>query len=253
MPLWALILCLGALACALVTVTVWQSVLQIGAPDLRLEKVARFDRPEEWQTAEQIAPWAVRHGFEFLGGFRLRLQTEPLVFAWQSSETSEYLCQYQVGGQVQYDIISIFGPRLGMTTASTKDSFTLPQPPGACVQAFPGQDLEGLWNAHLSARAAFVRVFGEPRYHGENFESLVLGALRRQAEYVQSLPFWQFRGPWWFFVGRDRKKNRLASDVYDLAGLAQKMEFPVAAAPVGSDEDVHVSRTESGRSAAHGS
>ena len=223
MPLWTILLSLAVLACALVTVTVWQTVLQLGAPELRLERFARFDHPGAWEIAEEIAPWAVRHGLEFLGGFRLLLQSEPMIFAWRSTATSEFFCQYQQGGQLQYDIVSIFGPRLGMTTTSTKDTFTLPQPPGVCVQAFPGQDLDGLWNRHVASREAFVRVFGEPQYRGEEFESLVLGSLRRQAEYVRSLPFWQFRGPWWFFVGRDRKKNRLASEVYDLTLLARTL------------------------------
>jgi hypothetical protein len=124
-----------------------------------------------------------------------------------------------------------------MTTASTKDTFTLPQPPGACVQAFPGADLDGLWSRHVASREAFVRVFGEPQHHGEDFESLVLGALKRQAEYVRSLRLWPFRGPWWFFVGRDRKKDRLASNVYDLDFLARTFQLPAPGRPLSDDED----------------
>ncbi|MEZ4647818.1 MAG: hypothetical protein R3E97_03365 [Candidatus Eisenbacteria bacterium] len=223
MPIWSACFGLVLLACVVVSFTIWQSVLQLSSPDLRLDRVARHERPDEWDVAEQVAPWAVRKGFDFLGAFQLRMQSEPLAFAWRRGDSAEYLCQYQVGGQVQYDIVSLFAPRIGLTTASTKDSFALPQPPGACVQAFPGEDLEQLWERHALARLEFTRVFGEPSTAEESFESLVLGALRRQAEYVQSIPFWQLRGPWWFFVERDRKKNRLASEAYDLEWIAKNV------------------------------
>ena len=104
------------------------------------------------------------------------------------------------------------------------------------MQAFPGQDLEQLWERHEESRSEFVRVFGDPNVPQDGFEGLVLGALKRQAAYVQSIPFWQLRGPWWFFVERDRKKDRLASEAYDLEWIATNVgtgEAPNAAASAG--------------------
>lgn len=222
MPVWIWPAGVALLVWVLVALTIYQSVHQLGAPTLRLEKFPRPDHPAEWARAEEVAPWAARRGLEFVGAFRLLMQPAPVIFAWQAKETAEYFCQYQVGGQIQYDVVSIFGPDLGLTTSSSKDAFTLPQPSGVCVQAFHKADLDTLWSRHEDSRSAFVARFGAPRHLPGPFESMLLGALRKQAAYVQRIPMWPLRGAWWYFVTREAKKNRPASELYDLDALMER-------------------------------
>jgi hypothetical protein len=228
MPFWGWLIIVALVTFLAITLTVYNSVLQLNAPILGLEKVSRAARPAEWARAEEVAPFALTHGYEFHGAWELMVQPRTLAFVWRKPDRAEFFCQYQAATKVCYDLVSILGPELGLTTASSKDAFTLPSPPGAYTQAFHGAPLDHLWQRHQEARAALEARFGWAAQDGEGFETHVRRAIKRQTDYIRRLPLWALRGTWWYFVVRERKKDRPITDLYDLSPGTPKLPRHVA-------------------------
>lgn len=228
MPIWGWLIVTALVTFVAITLTVYNSVLQLNAPNLGLEKISRASRPAEWAKAEEAAPFAMRHGYDFHGAWELMVQPRTLAFVWQIPERAEFLCQYQGANKVCYDMVSIFGPELGLTTGNTKDALTLPSAPGAYTQVLHGADLEALWQRHQEGRSVLEARFGAAAKNGEEFETQVRRSIKRQTDYIRKLPFWALRGSWWYFVVREQRKNRPITELYDLAPGIPKTPRQVA-------------------------
>lgn len=217
MPFWGWLIVTALVIFVAITLTMYNSVLQLNAPDLGLEKISKGSRPAEWTKAEMAAPFATRHGYDFHGAWELMIQPRTLAFVWQMPDRAEFLCQYQAANRICYDLVSILGPETGLTTGNTKDALTLPTPPGSYTQAFHGADLDALWRHHQEGRAALESRFGPAPKNSDGFETHVRRAIKRQTDYIRKLPFWALRGSWWYFVVREQRKNRPITQLYDLA------------------------------------
>ncbi len=209
---WMLAACFVALI--LVGFAIYDTVSRLSRIGLELPKLSRDERTDEWEEAEEVAGWALHQGFSFHGAYRLE-ETSTSVFVWVKPEDHDYLCQYQVGGQTHYDLITIYAPERGLTTGSTKDAFTLPAAPGTYLQTFHGADLDTLLDRHETARPFMDERFGPPNGPGEgSFESILLGAMRRQMDHVRSIPFWYLRGIGWFLFRRGQFTDHPIEEIY---------------------------------------
>ncbi|MCF6284820.1 MAG: sulfatase-like hydrolase/transferase [Candidatus Hydrogenedentes bacterium] len=72
-----------------------------------------------------------------------------------------------------------------------------------------GMDLDNLFQKH---EAALVHLH---QYKGlsianrwKSTQTRILDPIRRQTAHVKSLPFWQFRGVYWYFIRRTRMNNK---------------------------------------------
>jgi len=216
MPFWLTLLAVfPAFLLLFVIFVVFQTVLRLSQPGNGIHPVSREDFPEKYETACELEGWAVNQGFEFCGGFRLDTGTPIFVAAWQKPGQSEYLLEYQAPHLTHYDRVTIFAEDHALTTASTKDAQFLPQPIGSFVQSFPGLELDELMERHEGGRKYLRGEYGlMPVFIDAKIDELVNQAILRQMQYVRSIPFWAFRGPWWYFVNRETLKGQPVEVLY---------------------------------------
>lgn len=162
----------------------------------------------------QAEDWAREHGFEDDVMFDFQIMSkEQTLFCrtWKNAPEKTYLVFYYGMGKHFIELVTIYDDKTGVTTTNAPDAHTLPAVPGAFIQSFPGSGLTDLLGLHLAGRATLERRTGlSPQERQENTLDLIAAALQRQANYVMSIPGWQWKGIWWITV---RKKKMIGKDV----------------------------------------
>ena len=166
------------------------------------------------------ARWAADNEFGFLGKYRMKTpMTQALIYAWQRTDRPTYFCTYIIQSSQEtkesYDLVTIFGDDVGLTTGCTKDSHMLPKPPRSFIQSFSPGDFDDRWARHIEMENYLMDVGGAQLVEREDvFEELLLDAIRRQMDYVRGISLWFLRGPLWFFVRRSQWHNLSIQEQY---------------------------------------
>ncbi|MCP4363940.1 MAG: hypothetical protein GY800_01370 [Planctomycetes bacterium] len=129
--------------------------------------------------------------------------------AWWSEKEQTWCLLYFTPHQETIDFVSLYAGNTSLTTASSKDALLLPKPAGAAVQAFPRLDLEGLRQQHLAARTQLAQQkWVSLRRRKNELLPEIHNSLKQHARYITSLPLWQWRGVYWYFIRRHLRANK---------------------------------------------
>jgi hypothetical protein len=152
--------------------------------------------------------WAEQNRFQFIG-YHVESCMNSLIVAWQHPSQPTYFCAYVVSDNARlrntYDFVTMFERDVSLTTGSTKDGHMMPPRPGAYVQTFSQVSLDEQWRRHTEAER-FLTSRGHVRYRSNlpPFVESITTAIHGQVAHVRSLPFWPFRGVFWFASRRTR-------------------------------------------------
>lgn len=163
------------------------------------------------------AHWAEDNEFrpDLLADFHGAIGAGPITMAvWKNDYKKTFLSSYTVGGNIMSEFVTLLNNGGGLTTSNSIDSMLFPTAPGLYVQAFGGMtDLDKLFKKH---EAALVHLNQKKNAtiadRWETTDKLIVESIQRQIKYVKNLPFWQFRGCYWYFIRRLRMKNRSIAD-----------------------------------------
>ncbi len=207
--LWIVVLIVGFVP-AMVTVVTYMSIKRMSRPDLSLEPAAESAWKAGFNLVREHTDWADREGFDWVGAYVFEGMQRMFVAAWLHREYPVYFCIYhhpQTETTV-YDFVSLYEGDRGLTTGNTADAVFIPQPPDSYVQAFTDKTLDELWDMHLvSEQYVLDRLHLQPKRIDKPFDQVVIGAIRKQMGYVQSMVFWPLRTAWWYFVRRGQRVN----------------------------------------------
>lgn len=192
-----------------------QTVEKLLKPEKVLEKIGAIDDPI-FQTAESVLnEWTELKRFEHVGYFLCHTLANGESIrcgAWWSEKRRCYLMLYAAAKNMHYEFVSLY-PDGGLVTSSGKDALVLPFPPGNYVQAFTDCNIDRLLAEHKKGQKTLKtrhNLTPQNAAPGSLYETM-LKTLGRQAQYVQTLPFWRFRGAYWFFVKKHLLANRRVS------------------------------------------
>lgn len=193
----------------LIAFAVHNSVTKLADPNLKLVPAPEDKYAREYTLTATHDQWAESQGFDYLGAYLLHGPATFFIAAWQLRNMPTFLCVYCHGENTHFDIVTIYSEHQGLTTGSSKDGQTLPRAPGSYAQTFSNLDLDAMWTRHQQAEKYLhenARMQANPG--NLEFEPLFIDAVRREAQFVQSIPLYPFRGVYWFFVRRHQRHNR---------------------------------------------
>lgn len=165
------------------------------------------------------ARWAEDNDFrpDLLADFHGAVGVGPITMAvWKNDYKKTFLSSYSVNDTIVSEFVTLLNNDRGLTTSNTIDSVLFPPAPGHFVQAFGGMtDLDGLFQQH---EAALVHLNQKKNVtiadRWETTDVLIVESIQRQIQHVKSLPLWQLRGCYWYFIRRHRMKNKTIAEGY---------------------------------------
>lgn len=163
--------------------------------------------------------WAQGHSFEtdivfdFYGVLN-GLATRAAV--WRNTAKKQFLVLYYDPNakKILQEFSSGYLNNKSLTTSSSRDSLALPPAPDNYIQVFENLDLNELYAKHLDSEE---RLYSEDIIQTNNQEMAqntiyyILTTLKKQSEYVKTIPFWQHKGFYWYFVRRNHLVNKAIS------------------------------------------
>lgn len=166
----------------------------------------------------QRTRWAAQHGFEpeLLAVTRATLDGSIFEIAvWRNPFTYTVLASYAAAGKVTCEFVTDLSNEGALTTSNSMDSWLYPTRPGKYKQTFQGADLDSLYQRHVASLTFLgerknLHVINRP----EPIADLITESTRKQNAFIQTLPFWKFRGAYWFFVQRRVMNNKSIADQY---------------------------------------
>lgn len=174
--------------------------------------------------------WAASNGFleDVMFDFSLVAPDQSLFCkTWRKRSECTYLVFYFGLGKHFIEFVTIYDDKTGVTTTNAGDAHTLPAAPGAFIQAFPGKSMDELYVLHHEGRATLERRTGlEPQDRTEKTTDLIVRALVRQADYVQKIPGWAWKGLWWMTVRKQRMIGRDVAWQLDQFGVYEPAAEP---------------------------
>ena len=214
---------LGAVACAAVIVALFIANLVNGAVVKSLQIMDDADpfmapvenglaiMAEGADFAARMA-WAVENGFEpnLLADVKATLDGSTLVTAvWKNAYKNTFLASYTAAGKINSEFVTTLTNECGLTTSNSMDSALFPQRPGHYTQIFDGADLSSLYEKH-EAGLLFLHENKRLAIIDRQIPTvdLITDSVRRQTAFIRSLPLWQYKGAWWYFVRRPSMNNK---------------------------------------------
>ena len=197
---------------SIINYAIYKSVMLFSEPEKIINEIPSCFEGDFLAAYGRINEWCMQHGFtvekyfEFYGV----LNGPPILCAsWQNDREKTRTLLYVAAGKTLTDFVTLYNDATSLTTGSTKDVFTLPLPPTYYLQAFTGLDTNALYQKHLAARSLIESATGmKPVLRKDQVLVEVASALRRQMEYIKSIPAWYLRGVYWYFVRRYLKVNK---------------------------------------------
>ncbi len=165
------------------------------------------------------ARWAEDNDFrpDLLADFHGAVGAGPITMAvWKNDYKKTFLSSYSVNNTMVSEFVTLLDKDRGLTTSNTIDSVLFPPAPGHFVQAFGGMtDLDRLFQQH---EAALIHLNQKKNVaiadRWETTDVLIVESIQRQIHHVKSLPLWQLRGCYWYFIRRHRMKNKTIAEQY---------------------------------------
>lgn len=227
----AVLITLGVVALILYAVpaiAVYKGI-RIMSRGLDLPSLDESDCPAEYSIAKEYFSWTAANDFHnFLGGYYFGMPPGGFAAFWQHDSEPTYLLLLIVRGQRVLNFATAFDKEYGLDTVSMA-SEVYPAPPGHYKQTFSKLDLPQLYARHTEA-ARFLRTDGRlefARTLPNSIAQAVSDDGKRQAAYVESMPLWPLRAPYWYYVRRLRLHNRTIEELHrkGLAPLPHEREF----------------------------
>ena len=189
----------------LISVMTYINVIGFGKAELQLSGLVVPDQENEWAQAND---------FEYLGSYMMKVAgTQTEIWAWRRADRPTFFCRYLVRAgtmsKIAYDLVTEFSDEISITTASTKDGNSLPHSPGAYSQSFSRMSFDERWQKHIEAEN-YLMDYGGARLEANDtpFEQAITTAIRKQSNYIRTLPLWPLRGTYWHFVRRHLLHNK---------------------------------------------
>lgn len=207
-----LLLLLTLLAWHLVNRSCVQTVEQLLEPEKVLEKIGAIDDAVFLAAESVLNEWTELKRFEHAGYFLCHTLTDGAAIkcaAWWSEKRRSYLMLYVAAKKVHYEFVSVY-PDAALVTSSGKHSFVLPFPPESHVQVFTRGNIDALLAAHKKGQKTLKnrRNLTPQNALPENLYATMITIMARQAQYVQSIPLWKWKGAYWFFIRKHLLANR---------------------------------------------
>lgn len=203
-----------------VNYSVVNSVNRMLTPQQLIEPVAGIKHPAFEKMFKELEQWGINRGlvheqyflFHATSGTPLKCSSWLLAPSSeeQSLNTLRVLIYVHAKGR-NIDFVSNFEQGISLTTASSRDAFTLPQAPGALVQVFTHtRSIDALYQRHLAGCRKISAVLGlKPVAAPSKLLPTLCTAIKKQSEYIRTLPLWYARGFFWYFINRHIKANKL--------------------------------------------
>ncbi|MCP4645471.1 MAG: hypothetical protein GY851_33820 [bacterium] len=169
-----------------------------------------------YDELREDADRALAKGFsQFEGMFTFRAGASGFLAVWRHTEHPTYFVLFLTGGKKALTFITEFSPDLDLTTANIKDAQLAPQAPGRYLQTFSKISLDELLDRHLAA-ARYITTMGgvhvEPVPWG--FEDAFTKGEAIHGSYIQTLPAWPLRAPYWFYIRRRLLHNKSVEQLH---------------------------------------
>lgn len=203
-----LLICFLSFIFLLVNASTVQSVYRLSKVDDLFEEVARIDDVEFDVAIADSKTWAEQNNFELKGFFLLHILDSgvPLkCVSWWSDKHKIFFQTYFLKDanncKVTHDFVTSFIDHGLLTTCTDIDGLFLPCPPTARVQYTRKSNFLSIMNYHLESVQSVCEKQGLV-VNSANVDvyPLIRGFLRDQSKFIMSLPFWKYRGAYWFFV-----------------------------------------------------
>lgn len=215
---------LGALAVVLggIVFMLWLVVYTASRPGFRLREADRAKYRIEFAHAAQLDGWLRERGFEWVGGYEVRLPIACFLGGWKQPDGARYFLNCSAMGTEFCLVTTVFENDQSLTTCDTKEEHTLPYPPGKFLQTFHKVSHDELWQRHTEAEQYLARSYGIVPGRGElpPVDEYFAESPREQARYVKSHLLWPLRAPWWYFT-RGFRSNRSIEQQDQSGKLAQ--------------------------------
>ncbi len=217
------VLAIGLFALVLLSLVVSTAVG--GLARASITPVELDESGEDWKCASTHHDWADGHGFEWLDSFAFVAKgNQPaVILAWRRPATGTYFCVYRVQPPnlpvvTAYGLVTIIDEVTAVTTSSSRDALSLPQPNGAYSESLPDLSLDARLAAHdQSVRYVCDSLGVKPEPPEMAFEELFVNALKRQAVHVRSHALWQFRLLYWHSQRMKKVGNAIRERYPDLS------------------------------------
>lgn len=158
--------------------------------------------------------WAQNNDFEFVGNFTMKVgPMNTFISAWRRYDRPTFFCQYIIRSKDSvkraYDLVTEFAFNISLTTGDTRDSVFFPHPPGSYMQTFSNTSFDDRWYKHIemenylvdNGQAQLVQI-------DKPLEKCFVDAILEQMKFVQSIPLWPFRAPYWYFIRKSLWHNK---------------------------------------------
>lgn len=198
--------------CHLINSSASKSIERLLNPRDLLSRIDESQTGAYGAAIDEFGVWAAKNGFipDLKFVFRTMTPDAPLVCASWWFDLHKTWALIYLGPTVRnIDFVTVYNDFIGVTTCSSKDGIMLPHISTAYRQAFTDLSPDGLYQRHLDARA-LVEAYEAVSLPGEKGDLLaqIEDAMKRQAEFIMSLPFWRYRGVFWFFIRRNLMANK---------------------------------------------
>jgi len=158
-----------------------------------------------------IEEWTQRNGFTFVGYYCAKIGFQGIFPAvWRRTDKPTFLChcvywQSNRGARCVPEFVTGFAQDISLVTANSRDAQMLPQKEGSYKQTFSDECLDDLWDRHIVGEDYLIDQGGAQLVQIEgSFEDHFLKGVREERRYVRSIPLWFLRGPYWYFVRRNK-------------------------------------------------
>ena len=167
-----------------------------------------------------LRAWAESHGFEpdcmydfFGGGGKKRITQSNWVHAEKQIALSAVEAPNK--GILLLELWSTFEGDITLTTSGSRASLLFPLRPGRYLQALKNNNLDSLLIAHEEAIDYLQahRNVSELMSANSDYEKMLEGQ-RKQGTYIESLPLWPLRAPYWYFFRQYYYYNKTIAQQY---------------------------------------
>ena len=196
----------------LVNISVVRSIRLLSKPKDLLKEVDLIESDVFTKKNNVFSEWCKKNGFEHEKYFHFSgiLNGPPIeCSAWWSETDKTWALIYITSTDKNVDFVSTFSDGTSITTASTKDSLTLPLPPESYFQAFTRLENSERYGLHKQAIADIEHKYGASRLNRRrDLFAEISDSILRQTKFIKKMRFWYLRGSYWYFVTRNLKVNK---------------------------------------------
>lgn len=160
-----------------------------------------------------INKWAQKNNFIHKHNFIFQEQaSSPTInsAAWWSESTSTWCLMYVEKNNKMTEFVTIFQNDTSLTTGSAKDGHLFPKIDTAYVQIFPKLEIQNLHLKHIKSCSLIENNMDtKPDEYSHDLMELLPKHMSLQSKYLMTLPFWNFRGAYWYFIRRNFQSNNV--------------------------------------------